>query len=297
MTNEALDSVAPDLFIGIVTHPRSRFRSHVTSGAFLEGLTAAGRDADLRTEIEISDDNAFEPAESTVGGREIISSAWHQAGVESAWSAYLGGRGPTFLRRIGLFGLRVSQYLKPERSTAGWSFSGRRLLVRLANIELAHDRLMHRAMEVDARWALILEDDAGSDDIAESARIIAALVAAGAGSAQPRYVNLSRSFEHAELGIDAHMAAVPFPQHLGERRILSASRPVTNTVCAVLYRGSFLRDVYARLAAMGLWPLAAIDWKFNSVLMEMFEEGAIGSGDCWFVEPAPFVQRSMTEPA
>jgi hypothetical protein len=48
---------------------------------------------------------------------------------------------------------------------------------------------------------------------------------------------------------------------------------------------------------MGLWPLAAIDWKFNSVLMEMFEEGAIGSGDCWFVEPAPFVQRSMTEPA
>ena len=297
MTNEPSESVAPDLFIGIVTHPKSRFRSDVTSRAFVHGLTSAGRDAGLRTAVRISDDNAFESGGSTIGSREIIWSAWPQAGVEAAWNNYLGGRGPSFLRRIGLFCLRLGQYLKPERSTKGWSLAGRRLLVRLANIELAHINLMRQAVDMDARWALILEDDAGVEDIPESMRIVGLLLAVGDEARQPRYVNMSRSFENAELGIDALMSPIHTPDLLDDRVVLSASRPVTNTVCAVLYRGSFLRDVSVGLASEGLMPLAAIDWKLNSILMRMFQEGVVGPGDCWFIEPAPFVQRSMTEPA
>ena len=87
-------------------------------------------------------------------------------------------------------------------------------------------------------------------------------------------------------------------RHLGRvtqapAQILSASKPVTNTVCAVLYRTSFLEELLTVLDSLPLSPVIPIDWKLNAALLQMHDSGALGAGDCWFLEPAPIVQRSM----
>jgi hypothetical protein len=74
---------------------------------------------------------------------------------------------------------------------------------------------------------------------------------------------------------------------------LAASRPVTNTVCAILYRATFLRDLVAEMESLPMTPVVPIDWKLNIALMNMFESGSLLNGDCWNVTPGPMDQLSM----
>ena len=78
------------------------------------------------------------------------------------------------------------------------------------------------------------------------------------------------------------------------RILFSASKPVTNTVCAILYHREFLSLLLTKLDELPLEPVVPIDWKLNVALMELFQEGAIRPGSCWVIEPAPVLQRSMT---
>ena len=112
---------------------------------------------------------------------------------------------------------------------------------------------------------------------------------------QPAYVNISQSFALDELGISDLLTVAPDASWAGDapRHILSSARPATNTVCAILYRGSFVRDLLAVTDALPMEPVVPIDWKLNLALMQMFSSGALGAGDCWFVDPAPIDQLSM----
>jgi hypothetical protein len=40
-------------------------------------------------------------------------------------------------------------------------------------------------------------------------------------------------------------------------------------------------------------PIIPIDWKLNAALMQLVQEGSIGDGDCFTLEPAPIRQSSM----
>jgi len=42
-----------------------------------------------------------------------------------------------------------------------------------------------------------------------------------------------------------------------------------------------------------LSPVLPIDWKLNVALMNLVAAGKLGEGDCWQVDPAPFIQGSM----
>ena len=75
--------------------------------------------------------------------------------------------------------------------------------------------------------------------------------------------------------------------------MLAASRPISNTVCAILYRADFLGRFLERFEALPIEPVVPIDWKLNIVLMDMYDVGEIVAGDCWIVTPGPVDQRSM----
>ena len=68
---------------------------------------------------------------------------------------------------------------------------------------------------------------------------------------------------------------------------------MTNTVCAILYRAAFVRDLLAAMDALPMEPVVPIDWKLNLALMRMFDDGRLVAGDCWQVEPGPIDQLSM----
>ena len=166
---------------------------------------------------------------------------------------------------------------------------------RLLNIELSHLDLMRRGLASGAAWVLILEDDALSPDLTDIATGLTGLMAT---SPAPSFVNLSQSFTTAQLGIDHLLSPVAGAAWQGSlpREILQSGRPVTNTVCAILYSAQFLGELVMALDALPMEPVVPIDWKLNLALMNVFEAGAFPQGSCWLVEPAPIRQMSM-EPA
>ena len=109
-----------------------------------------------------------------------------------------------------------------------------------------------------------------------------------------QFINVSESFDVSELGIDHLLSATDIDwAGSATRRVVSASRPVTNTVCAIAYRASFAADLLREFSSMPMRPVVPIDWKLNKALMSMNASGALGPESCWWVIPGPIDQLSM----
>lgn len=163
------------------------------------------------------------------------------------------------------------------------------MLRRLLNIELSHLDLMRRGLDSGAPWVLILEDDGFVDNLSD---LVEGLDGLMGGTAS--YVNLSASFSPRELGIE-HLLA---PASVGwqgshPRSVLAADRPVTNTVCAILYSAEFLALLVSAMDRLPMEPVVPIDWKLNTALMDLHAEGMAPPDTCLLVEPAPIAQMSM----
>jgi hypothetical protein len=166
-------------------------------------------------------------------------------------------------------------------------------VTRLVNIELSHLNLLRAGLESGAPWILILEDDAFAPDLSDCSQGLLGLIRDCPSSVD--YVNVSQSFSNAELGISHLLSAPAKPEWAGsiDRAILAASRPVTNTVCAILYRRDFVRELVTVMDALPMTPVVPIDWKLNIALMQLFESGHLRDGSCLLVDPAPIDQMSM----
>lgn len=187
--------------------------------------------------------------------------------------------------------------------TARWAHRGWRRLtpppvtsvLRLLNIELSHLQLMRQGLASGASWVLILEDDAASAIPEDLAHGLEGLMHS------PReisFVNLSRSFTLEELGINHLLEpgkAMPW-QGDSAREVIPVSKPVTNTVCAILYRADFLASLIDAIDALPLEPVVPIDWKLNLALLEMMTDKDT-IAQCMMVEPPPITQMSMADPA
>lgn len=165
------------------------------------------------------------------------------------------------------------------------------MLRRLINIELAHLALLREARASGATWALIAEDDARLDDAYIFAKDLVQFITEVSPDSQPKYVNLSRSFTHDTLRLDHRLTEVG--RWDAKTAVLAADKPLTNTVCSILYRVSFLDTLVPTLDSIPISPVLPIDWKLNQALLLLHSSKALGEGDCWFLDPGPIVQGSM----
>lgn len=271
----------PALFVGVVSHEGSRFAvSQGPAGLAsqlaqaLPGTVVAVNTADLLDETTL-------PVTSPMAQATLTA----ELRLDREWANYLGRtRGP---RWWVMHGLRWAR--------RGWLRvrpPGPHMVRRLLNIEFSHLDLMRRGLASGAPWVLIVEDDGFTSDISDLSTGLAGLMAA---NPSPAYVNVSESFTTEELGIDHLLRPVARQAWAGAvpRSIVQADRPVTNTVCAILYSAPFLADLVRVMDALPVEPVVPIDWKLNLALIRMFESGQIGAGECWLVEPAPIRQMSM----
>jgi len=278
----------PSLFIGVVSHEGSRFAVSQGPGGLAAVLAEQLHSLGQSVLVEVSTVDAYDREQLPITPAMVGACLTAQVHLDRRWARYLGrARGPRWWATHGLrWARRAEQLVRPP---------GPKMVERLLNIELAHFALLRSGLATGAEWALILEDDASSTDVSDCAAGLAWLMSSRTDDKQPAYVNVSQSFSLDELGLSHLLTPSPDASWAGEtkRRILTSARPATNTVCAILYRGSFVRELLAVTDALPIEPVVPIDWKLNLALMQMFATGGLGAGDCWFVDPAPIDQLSM----
>lgn len=283
----------PPLFIGVVSHRGSRFA--VSQGE--HGLAARIQAAMPDAVVQVNTDDLLDESTTPVTSAMTQATLTAELQLDREWSHYLR-------RSIGPHWWATHALRWGRRAWRGLHPPGPAMVRRLLNIELSHLSLMRSGIASGAPWVLILEDDAFSADIEDLVVGLRGLMELDAGIAttnekRPSFVNVSASFPLDELGIEHLLRPVPNGQWAGSthRSILQAERPVTNTVCAILYSTPFLRELVIAMDALPMEPVVPIDWKLNLALMRMFETGQIAAGQCWLVEPAPITQMSMQVPA
>lgn len=273
------------LAIGVVSHEGSRFSVSQGPDGLARLLEPPLARQGVRTEVRVNTMDLHD------GGRDPVTDAMTQRSLtaqlhlERTWARFL--RRPTGARWWLNHSLRwVRRGEQVLRSP------GPGMTERLLNIELSHLDLMRWSCATGADWALILEDDAASADVDDCAAGLAAIMMASPG---PAYVNVSQSFGAATLGIDHLLRPAPGVTWAGTgaRTVMASARPVTNTVCAVLYRVDFLHRLVEAMEGLPMEPVVPIDWKLNLALMDLFNVGDLGPGDCWLVDPGPIDQLSM----
>jgi len=278
---------APFLFIGVVSHEGSRYSASQGPSGLAAVLSTSLMEAGVATEVVVDTSNRLDTSLNPVSSEDVQDALSAQVRLEDEWNVYLSGT-------------RLSGMKAAVDSTLRW---GRRLwrkvappstsmVERLLNIEMAHVALLNLGLSSGAPWILILEDDASADDLADLSIGLVQLLNAAPDGVQ--FINVSESFDVLELGID-HLLSDTDVEWAGSvnRRVASASRPVTNTVCAIAYRASFAAELLREFSSMPVRPVVPIDWKLNKALMSMHASGEVGADSCWWVVPGPIDQLSM----
>lgn len=277
-----------DLFVGVVSHATTRFAASQGPDGLAARLARRARDRGLTAVVQVNTQDRHNPTVLPVDEATVQRSLDELLRLEGRWDAYLGRpKGP---RTWATRGRRRIRRLQQSLRSPG---SG--MVERLVNIELSHLDLLRAGMASGAPWILILEDDADTTDLDDCAAGLFGLITDVAVADQPAYVNVSLSFSNVDLGID-HLVSDTTGrswQGTSSRTLLASSRPVTNTVCAILYRAEFVRPLLQEMEALPMDPVVPIDWKLNAALAAMYERGDLRAGDCWMVDPGPIVQRSM----
>lgn len=292
----------PDLFIGVVTYPGTRFPESSGPKGLAHSLAGALEAHGQTCVVEVHGHDAYEPGLLLIDRAEISKSIKAELATERAWRRHVSG---TAFHPISDLKLRIHalvrrrKYLDAKSAAETPESAGFRMVRRLVNIEIAHLELMRNAVNSNAGWTLIVEDDATIDSsilsIDDLARAFVEVFGSTGVEALADFVNISRSHTEEELGIqNIFVNRIDWaPRALPEVHAKVAERPVTNTVCAILYRNQFLIELLAELKRIPLSPVLPIDWKLNQALMNMTERDQSQAIRCWSLFPAPIIQGSM----
>lgn len=285
-------NVIPDLFVGLVTHENSRFGDAGKETGLLRRVEAGLTRQGLRVATILVDEDAWNPDVLPITIAEVRASIDAEIDSERRWREYVLGSRLSVLDQITLSLRRLRRRFTltpPWKARIREQDDGFRLVRRLVNIELAHVKVLRAAVDSKARWVLVLEDDASTDSPERFSFELGDFLRRADRRGAPSMVNLSESFTSRELGID-HLLS----RNQGEDNFpwpgFSAKRPVTNTVCAVLYSRALLAPLVTALDGIPLSPVIPIDFKVNEAVMEIAHDQAPGS--CWVLSPAPLRQGS-----
>lgn len=289
------------LLVGMVTHARSRFNVEGAAGTFVGSLADALGSFGLPASTLVSDRDDYDAAAWPLSRAELVESAWYQSRLEYRWRRYLDADSretAAAVRHLRMLGASAGRRVLDAAAGAFLQSSDRRYgrvaARRLINIDLSHLRVFEEAGARGTSWVLVLEDDAGTASIDLAARALAELIDR-IDDRKVQFVSLSTSLTHEQLGVTQLLSEQESLLVADDSRltILRADRPVTNTVCATLYRTSFATYLASRIRDQGLVPVVPIDWRVNEVLLDMWAVGRLGPESCIWVEPGIFVQRSM----
>jgi hypothetical protein len=286
--------------MGVVSHTRSPYGISQGPDGLASRLATEFSRLGVRCTVQVNTENYWNSAVMALSKRVALESQTASLQSEISWQKYLNAARSTSVFSRATKGAILSARQAKLTFTHSMPRSRAKVLSditavkRLLNIELSHVDLWQRGIDSKAEWILIVEDDAMSPAIEDCAQGFTYLIQETAAEARPAYVNVSRSFDAQKLGTQGILSSTSYLwQGTVPRRLLRASRPITNTACAVLYRRSFLMQLLEVFNELPMAPVVPIDFKLNEAIKAMYSRGMLGDGDCWQIEPAPIVQMSM----
>lgn len=288
--------MSSDVFLGLVTYPRTRFPESSGPNGLIAQVQEGLRTHEVSVETSVSGEDLYTDDMLPLNRDEVLRSISAELIVERQWRQFLAGREEGTLTRINFGARRLSRRLRlapPWRRELADSDLGPRGLRRLINIELAHIELLRIGITSGAKWILVVEDDARLENRDAFVGGLIRLLNEALPAPYPKYINVSRSFDQAALGVEHLLTHLGSWDATGQIGIEGSARPFTNTVCAVLYRADFARQLLATYQQIPLSPVLPIDWKLNKAILILMEGGELGPGDCWALGPAPIAQGSM----
>ena len=288
------------IFLGLVTHPATGFTLAASPEGLLPSLQTLLTTQGTQAQLSIHDTDEWTEDVLWIDRTAVEASIDAELDIEKRWRRYIDPSVPKVfldafmdIRRL----YRRRKFLPRSGGELRSDDPGFRMVRRLVNIEIAHMSLLRQAASSNCEWTLIAEDDAASTDPSALAQALTTFVHEQAPNTQPKYVNVSRSFNHRRLRVRGLLQSIgTWGEPTSGIEVLQASRPITNTVCAILYRTDFLANLVHTMNEIPLEPVVPIDWKLNEAIMQMHDSGELTSGDCWILDPAPIVQSSMVGP-
>jgi hypothetical protein len=275
------------IFIGLVTHPHSRFNSEGQSAQRINELANSLSQLGINVVTLMSDRNDFQSSGQVIGIGDRVRSAWKQVHIEKAWDKYVSeSTGSDSLTRkrgailfSGMFVKRAISYLFNSSSIA-----------RLANIDLSHLRVLKMGVASDADWVLIIEDDAQFSDPVKTAGVLRTVIEFLGHPARSIFVNLSESIDIVELRVDGIISGGnSVLSLLNGSELLEISPAISNTACANMYSLDFASEFARAIEVQGILPSVPIDWRLNQLIME----ARVTPVECYWVKPGLFLQGSM----
>lgn len=274
-----------ELFIGVVSYETTSFpESHGPSGLAARLNRELNR-IDVSAQWRVNTSDYFDSTRVMLSGKTSREGLLKEVALEEHWRQFIGPKDSLRDRitRLARRFFAVTKAGRPEQISE---------IRRLVNIELSHRTLMDTGLETSADWVLVLEDDAYAKNVVDLAAGIRGIIKS---DSMVDFVNLSQSFSLDEIRVRHLLSPGTGLKWRGTsaRTVLEASKPATNTVCAILYKRKFLELLMSELKSMPMEPVVPIDWRLNQALMSLWEAGHLASGNCWFIDPAPIDQLSM----
>ena len=166
-------------------------------------------------------------------------------------------------------------------------------LIRQSNISASHLNSMKQSLESGESFVLILEDDFLFTDMEAIIKMLKFATSVEVSKSKLQLINLSKSFSYQELGfqnfVESSIKAVNYPNYM----IDILKYPVTNTVCATLYKSDFLKKLVCELETLKMVSLIPIDHKVNIALNKLIKKGLIDKKSYGSSNPSLFIQGSL----
>ena len=281
-------TLAPRIFIGVLTHNSSRF-----SVAHTKLLSSNLNRAGIVATLEVCKENLIENSWKSVTRRTAMVSTVEYGLLRIEWYRQLFKKSA-----VALGFLLASAHLLKELASLllpGGLDRTRRSMIRLRNISLGHASLWHQALVSESEWILMLEDDADPTEPTTLNLYLLKIIEyleEKIESTSGIYCDASLSYSSDELGIKT----LENPCLLtGAQMLYAVDKPFTNTLCAVLMSRTFLQTLsadihmYLKTTKNGYLP---IDWLVNKCMLE--NQAKHDSHNRFYkIQPGLYTQRSM----
>ena len=169
----------------------------------------------------------------------------------------------------------------------------RKILFRQSNISAGHLNLMKSSLESTKGYVLILEDDFLIQDTAALINMLKFATSTEVSKSNVQLINLSKSFSYLELGFWNFVGRSINNSTYHNCTIDVLKYPVTNTVCATLYKTDFLVKLISELESQKRMSIIPIDHKINIALNQLVKKGLIDKQCYGSSSPGLFIQGSL----